>query len=1415
MKKNNRIICVSLAIIFLVIFVSGCDKSKKTDEFTVFTSYIDIPGITEEEINSIEILKRQYNSFVYGVSLSTEAFYGINGEINGYTALFCNWLSELFGIYFKPAIYEWGDLIEGLENGSVNFTGELTATEKRRETYLMTDAIAERSVKYMRIIDSKPLMDIAAQRVLRYGFLEGTITYEDVLLLDNNKFEAFFFEDYNDSYNSLKSEKIDAFFDEGIAEAAFDGYGDVIALDFFPLIYSPVSLTTENPELWAVISVVQKALQNSSMRYLSELYAQGYQEYKKYKFSLQLNSEELDYMFKNPIISIAAESDNYPISFYNYREKEWQGIVFDILPEMERLTGLSFKRVNGPEAKWPELLRLLEYGKVSMISELIKSKDREGRFLWTDTANLTDNYALLSRSDFHNIDINEILYVKVGLMKDTAYAELFHDWFPGHSSNVEYNSSEEAFNALIKGEVDMVMGSQSLLLFLTNYQEYAGFKANIVFNRFLESSFGFNNREKVLCSIVEKALQLIDTQGISGQWTRKTYDYRAKLSRVQFPWLIGTSVLLLCVIVLLFVLFRSRHQERQRLENQIQNRTAELNKQHGLVYIVNNAAAILLESDAEDNSDAMIRGMEMIGHYIDVDRVSVWQNHRKEDGKLYYRLVCQWANKELPPLEENKDFAYEDYLRSWEYIFNKGESINGPVDSLSEDERAQLVPFAIKSLLATPIFLKEEFWGFVSFDDYHNKRYFYEGEETILRSWGLLAVGAIQRAEITRNMHSALTKLEAVINNYRGVIWSIDDNGVITTFNGQYVKVLGVEPSLLEGKKIDIAKAKYRHLDIIDNVEKTFSDGPQDWIGEIEGSIFHSYTSPIFNNEGKTIGIVGSTDDVTETIKLQRDLETALEDAQAASRAKSAFLANMSHEIRTPMNAIIGMLTIGKNSADVERKDYCFSRIEDASIHLLGVINDILDMSKIEADKFELSEAEFNFEKMLQNAVNVINFRVDEKFQKFTLNIDKNIPKMLVGDDQRLAQVITNLLSNAVKFTPENGSIHLDTVFLGEEDAFCVIQISVIDTGIGISSEQQERLFHSFQQAESSTVRKFGGTGLGLAISKNIVEMMGGKIWVESLPGKGSTFCFKVKIKKGEDKKPQYDRCIIWENVRVLVVDDDKYILEYMKEILKGFGISSCDTASNSKDALALVEQNGRYNVYFIDWKMPGMDGIELTRELTAKGYIEQNSTAIMISGAEWTTIEGRAKEAGVSKFISKPLFPSVIMDIINECLGVPQYHKEDSQKDLNGCFKGHRILLVEDVEINREIVIALLEPTLLEIDFTDNGAEAVRMYKENPLKYEMIFMDIQMPIMDGYEATRQIRALEAENPQIAANENVQLSESPKRIPIIAMTANVFREDIEKCLEAGMSSHIGKPLDIEEVMDKLRFYLPAQPRISG
>jgi PAS domain S-box-containing protein len=513
--------------------------------------------------------------------------------------------------------------------------------------------------------------------------------------------------------------------------------------------------------------------------------------------------------------------------------------------------------------------------------------------------------------------------------------------------------------------------------------------------------------------------------------------------------------------------------------------------------------------------------------------------------------------------------------------------------------------------------------------------------------------------------------------------------------------------------------------------------------------------------------------------------------AEDASRAKSDFLANMSHEMRTPMNAVIGMTTIGKSATEIDRKDYCLTKIEEASQHLLGVINDILDMSKIEANKLELNPVPFNYELMLRRVANISNFRMSEKHQRFELDLDDRIPPNLIGDDQRIAQIITNLLSNATKFTPNGGSITLRSQFVEEIDGICTVRFSIIDTGIGITPEQQARLFGQFQQAESSTTRKFGGTGLGLAISKRLVEMMDGAIWVESTPGEGSTFIFYVKLPHGEDMgtgEGASRQDVNWRNLSLFVLDKDEKIRHDYQQFAHMYEIDWLGAASLN-EALSHIKAGARGDIIFLDAETVNDDYELAIRAI--KALLPQAAFVLLVSAADWDKVDKFDMDGQVVRLLTKPVFPSSNVDTINEILGLSD--TTAISEHLQTEFPGRRLLLVEDIEVNREIVIALLEPTLIDIDCAENGAKAVQMFTSNPERYNIILMDVQMPEMDGYEATKCIRALNV--PQAAT------------VPIIALTANVFKDDIDKSLASGMNGHLGKPLDMQAVLATLKQYL--------
>ena len=864
--------------------------------------------------------------------------------------------------------------------------------------------------------------------------------------------------------------------------------------------------------------------------------------------------------------------------------------------------------------------------------------------------------------------------------------------------------------------------------------------------------------------------------------------------------------------------------------------------------VLNRTAVTFLSNNEKTFEDIMTVGLTPIADMAGLDRLSVWRNFTVEN-VLHTSQIYRWdkvSGGTTEPTPGLVDVTYAQLAPRWEELFLNGEFINSPVKLLPE--AGMLQAFGVVSAFIIPIFSGGDLWGFVLFEDRKKERYFDEDHAEMMRTAALLCVNAVMRGEMESNLagvnkmlkirleqqelisdisksfvtsgesgtliNDALAKLGKYLGASRAVVLGIDnernDTYVAYSYNDENMP----SPKSAVTGGLEMIKSGFPQTIEENVVTPTIScgDASKDlFYSELARAGICAFVGAPLYVEGNLWGLI-SVEQCDKTREWQENeksfivtiasvlsgaimhsvyndrIKNALQRATIASEAKGTFLSNMSHEMRTPLNTIMGMASIGKNSPGIERKDYALGKIEEASSHLLGVINDVLDMSKIEAGKLELVMYDFSFERILKKAVNAICIRLEQKLQKFHVTVDGKIPHILTGDDQRLAQVIINLLSNAVKFTPEEGSIRLNAWLSEETDGVCTIIIEVSDTGIGISDEQQKRIFHSFEQAASGTSRKFGGTGLGLAISKRIVEMMGGQIGVTSEPGKGSVFRFSFKATRGNDNPASLlDPSVNWETMQVLAVDDDKEILSYFQEIFKRYGVS-CETALSGKDAIKKIEKNSGFDIYFVDWKMPEMDGIELTRQIK-KRSVDRKSVVIMISATEWTLIKDEAESVGVDKYLMKPLFASDIMDCMNACLGVSGTKTENQQKAVKGGeLKGCKILLAEDVEINREILLASLESTDVQIDCAENGIEAVRKIGENPDKYDLVFMDVQMPEMDGLEATREIR------------------KSGCKLPIIAMTANVFREDIEKCLAAGMDDHIGKPLDIGNVLKKIRKY---------
>ncbi len=514
---------------------------------------------------------------------------------------------------------------------------------------------------------------------------------------------------------------------------------------------------------------------------------------------------------------------------------------------------------------------------------------------------------------------------------------------------------------------------------------------------------------------------------------------------------------------------------------------------------------------------------------------------------------------------------------------------------------------------------------------------------------------------------------------------------------------------------------------------------------------------------------------------------------EEANRAKSDFLSRMSHEMRTPMNAIIGMTKIAEESHDIDKLRYCLSMIDASSKHLLGLINDVLDMSKIEAGKFELDCAPLNVERILIRICNLVLEKVEKKGISLDVSFAEDMDLDYLGDELRLSQVVANLMSNAVKFTPPGGRISIRVEGArGSEDA--LVRFSVADTGIGMTQTQSARLFHAFEQADASIFSRFGGTGLGLAISKAIVEKMQGSIRVESEAGTGSVFSFEVRLGLPE---PGYRETPVPDvsGVRILVADSDEAVRNQFAALARRYGFEA-DTAVDSASALACIEaakESGRpYRRIFIEHALPGFGALGTLA--TAGASVEPDSVVLLTSLLCWNADESGILDCGVRHFLTRPLFSSLILEAVAQ--GSPESATPESPTLPDTAdFSGLSLLLAEDVDINREIFMALLEKTGITIECAENGREALEMFTASPERYDMIVMDVQMPVMDGYEATRAIRA--------------SACGKARTIPIIALTANVFKTDIEKCLGCGMNGHLAKPVDANAVIATIQKFRKA------
>ena len=525
-----------------------------------------------------------------------------------------------------------------------------------------------------------------------------------------------------------------------------------------------------------------------------------------------------------------------------------------------------------------------------------------------------------------------------------------------------------------------------------------------------------------------------------------------------------------------------------------------------------------------------------------------------------------------------------------------------------------------------------------------------------------------------------------------------------------------------------------------------------------------------------------------KTMEQNQALKDALYAAEMANKAKTTFLSNMSHEIRTPMNAIIGLDSIALNDPNVppQTREH-LEKIGASAHHLLGIINDILDMSRIESGRMVIKHEEFSFQKMLEQVNTIIHGQCRDKKLHYECRTKGQIDEYYIGDDMKLRQVLINILGNAVKFTPEGGTITFLIEDVTRMNDKATLRFIIQDNGIGMSKEFLPRLFDAFSQEDNAAASPLGSTGLGMPITKNIVELMKGNIEVESEKGVGTTFTVLVTLGQSKHVFASEKTQIRPHQMNVLVIDDDSVACDHAKLVLGQVGIS-CETVMNGREAVEMVQlrhsRREDYNLILVDWKMPEMDGLETTRQI--RSIVGNDTPIIILTSYSWEDIESEAREAGVDTFASKPLFASTVMDEFREAFQRKNAKLIQETADL----KGRRVLLAEDVDVNAEIMMMVLSMREMEVEHAENGRIALEMFSKSvPGYYDAILMDMRMPEMDGLEATRRIRSLERPD--------------ARSIPIIALTANAFDEDVQRSMQAGLNAHLSKPVEPESLFETL------------
>ncbi|MCL2207132.1 MAG: transporter substrate-binding domain-containing protein [Fibromonadales bacterium] len=1242
--------------------------------------YHSIPGVTNEEIEAIEELKYSRQSLSLGSMLTTETFVQPDGTYSGFNVMFCELLSELFDIPFALTTHSWDEIIDGINNKTINFTNEMTPTQERMQTYFMTSPTITRSLSVFSKEGGAAIKTPDDLNDLKIGFLESTITEQSIhKAYPDLHFTTIEVSNIEQAAKMLLANDIDAFIDEEPSKYEFRSYSNITGANIFPLVYTPISLATVHTDLKPIISVMNKYLASGGIDRLSELYKIGRREYAKYELQNVFTEEEKAYMGKlasdKAKIPIALEHDYYPVCFYNERYDEFQGIVPDMLREITMLTGIEFNVMTDKDTPWHKILELLDSGKVSFVSALLFTPERKDKYLWSEPY-YTSHYTLLSKIDYPLLDMPQVVRARVSVNKGTAYEEMYKSWFPNYSNLKYYNSNIEAMAALERGEVDLVMASENALMTMTNFLEKPEFKINIRFNAKEESYLGFNLNEKILASIIRKTQKHIETEKINNYWTSRMFNYSKKIAEKRtFYFVIFSITLTILLIILAILLIKNKkahdlNKIHQRSIAAMYERTRTMLDTIPMACFIGSSSEIIIDCNKEI---IKLFGLKDKQEFIERFRNELSPEYQP-DGRSSTESIADHTRKTLEKgrytfewLHQLPDGTPIPAIVTLEVVdYGEGKTLMAYVRDMREHTKMVHEIARQNDLLETvnrvsSVLLEPDIGCF---------------DDTLRKAMGILAeVAEVDGICIWRNSSNDLRLRFSLSHEWQDGKFSTRKN------NGDLAPDIWFNEHPIWNEELSqgiCLNSLVRNMPLTEQAEltprniKSLFVVPiflQDLFWGLVG-FHHCKAEKTFKN-GTTLILRSASRMLTNAIirhEMAEDLITAKEQAEQSNRAKTAFLAKMSHEIRTPMNAITGMaeLALRKDISNTVREEV--TTIKRAGANLLSIINDILDLSKVESGKLEIIPKDYRFSSLINDVTSIIKAKLVNSKIQFDLKIDKNIPNVLFGDETRIRQIFLNVLGNAVKFTNEgsilfliNGEITEDTV---------VITADITDSGKGIREEDIQKLFGDFVQVDLTSNREVEGTGLGLSITKNLVEAMGGSISVKSEYGKGSTFIItlpqKIRsyepMKMSENQEDASDFTVRFNapKARLLVVDDIETNLKVAEGLLSYYKVQ-LDLCLSGQKAIGKIDSDNPYDLIFMDHMMPEMDGVETTRLIREKGYELPiiALTANAVSGTKEMFLSN-----GFNDFLSKPIDIAKLNAILEKWI------PKEKQEEAKGEFK-------------------------------------------------------------------------------------------------------------------------------------------------